>query len=164
VEKDKRKPLRGLTLIEIVVVLTIVAVLVTIFVANLAGTKSQDHIGRGIQMVYDDLITIRSRALSTNADHRMNFLSTTQWKIQSYDTVAANWVDVGDERIMPADTYLTSSTFTNAGTNLQAAPRGLFTFLNGATGTPYVTVSGLGAATTKSIYVYVGGALEFKVP
>ena len=65
---------------------------------------------------------------------------------------------------MPPDTYLTSATFVNAGSNLSATPRGLFTFANSATGTPYVTVTGLGAPKTKSINVFVGGALELTIP
>jgi Tfp pilus assembly protein FimT len=153
-----------MSLTEIVVVLTIVAILAGIFIATLLATKTGDFIDRGAQAIYDDLIQIRSRALSANTDQRISFASTTSWRIQAYNTVTSAWDNVGDIRTMPPDTYLTSATFANAASNLQASPRGLFTFLNSATGAPFVTVTGLGATKTKSIYVYVGGALELKIP
>ena len=61
---------------------------------------------------------------------------------------------------MPSDTHLTTTTFANAGSNLQATPRGLFQLVAGAVGTPYVTVETLGYDKTKSIKVDIGGALE----
>jgi prepilin-type N-terminal cleavage/methylation domain-containing protein len=160
----RRKSDRGLSLVELVTVLTIVAVLVGIAIATLRGSQTGDYIDRGTQLIYDDLVLIRSRALSTNTDHRLMFLTSATWKVQAYDVATSGWADVGERHEMPTNTYLTSATFTNAGLNLQASPRGLFTFLNGATGSPYVTVTGLGATKTKSLYVFVGGAIEVKTP
>jgi hypothetical protein len=59
---------------------------------------------------------------------------------------------------------MTAASLTNAGTNLNATPRGLYTFLNGALGVPFLTIMALGTSKTKSINVYVGGALEIKSP
>ena len=143
-----------MTLIEVAIVLSIIAIMAVIFVATLSGTRTGDYIDRGAQQIYDDLILIRSRALSTNANHRLNFASVTSWRIQSFN--GTGWDDVGDVRNMPSDTYLASLP----GTNPEATPRGLFT----ASGSPYVTVTGLGATKTKSIYISVGGAIDIKIP
>jgi Tfp pilus assembly protein FimT len=160
----RRIPVSGLSLVEVVVVLSIIAVLGGIFIGTLLATKTGDFIDRGAQQVYDDLIQIRSRSLTANTDHRLYFLSTKTWKLQSWNATSSTWTDLGDVRQMPPDTYLTSATFANAGSNLSATPRGLFSFANSATGSPYVTVTGLGAPKTKSINVFVGGAIELTIP
>ncbi|MFH1262612.1 MAG: prepilin-type N-terminal cleavage/methylation domain-containing protein [Pseudomonadota bacterium] len=154
-----RNRLRGVTLVEVVVVLTIVAVLLTVFIATLRGTESGDYISRGTQQIYDDLILIRSRALSTNADHRMTFQNVTSWKIQQYDTDTATWTDIGDIRNMPSDTYLAALPSIV----ITATPRGMFLNALGSS-SAFVTITGLGAARTKSIYIFPGGAIELKTP
>jgi prepilin-type N-terminal cleavage/methylation domain-containing protein len=158
-----KKP-NGFSLIEVIVTLVIVAILTTVFVATLAGSKQGDKIDRATQMIYDDLILIRSRAVSTNADHRLSFSSATAWAIQQYNPATTSWVNVGAPRTMPSDTWLTSTAFTNAGSNLAATPRGLFTFASGATGNPYVTIAGFGTSRTKSVNVFLGGALDVQTP
>lgn len=150
-------------MIELIVVLVIIATMAGIFIATLSGTRSGDNIDRGAQSIYDDLILIRSRALSANTNHRLNFSSQTSWKIQMYNSTTSSWDDVGEVRNMPGDTYLDTASFSNAGSNLVATPRGLFEF-NGANGRPYVTVTGLGATKTKSVWVEAGGAIALKIP
>lgn len=155
---------RGFTLTEIMVVLGIVAILASVFIATLAGSKGADNVDRVVQQIYDDIISMRSKAVSANKNHRINFLSKTSWKTEYYEDTTNTWIQVGEARSMPGDTYLTDSSFTNAGSNLQATPRGLFVFGGTTIGTPYITVNGLGATTTKSLHVYVGGAIDKQTP
>jgi type II secretory pathway pseudopilin PulG len=161
--KNAVKFVRGMTILETVIVLMIVAVLASVMIITLSGMRAKDNVDRGAQSIQDDLLFIRSRAVSTSAMHRLNFTSTIEWKIEMYSAgPPETWTQVGDIRRMPQDTYLTQDTFTNAGVNLRATSRGLFDFLPGATGDPYVTVTGLGATQNKSLNVDVGGAIEVK--
>ncbi len=159
------------TLVEVVVTMTIIAILAAIVVATLAGLRQGDSIDRAVQAVYSDLILIRSRSVSTNQDHRLNFLSTSQWKIESYDSATSTWSQVSQIRNMPSDTNLIggptgtgAGTIGNAGANLSAVPRGLFILAGTSVGTPYVMISALGTSKTKSIYVDVGGSVEIRTP
>ena len=128
---------KGFTMIEVVITLLIVGILTTVFLITMAGSRSQDKVDRAIQSIYNDLLYIRSRAVSVNRDHRMNFTSSSQWKLESFNDVIANWEQVGDIRTMPGDTNLTTDAFTNAGSKLEATTRGLYSF-NGATSEPYI--------------------------
>ena len=152
----------GFTLVEVIITLAILGVLAGIFVGALRGLQSGDSIDRGATLIYNDLLIIRSRALSTNQNHRLNFSSKYAWAIEYYDDATTSWVQSGGNRTMPTDTYLTDSSFTNAGANLYATPRGLFEFQGITVGTPYVKVTGLGASRFKSIYVDVGGAISIQ--
>jgi Tfp pilus assembly protein FimT len=147
---------------EIVIVLVIIATLTSIFIATMMGLRSGDAIDRAAQSVYDDLIYIRSRAVSANQNHRLNFTSTSQWAVQMYNGTA--WSSVAPTRTMPGNTFLTNASYTNAGSNVEATPRGLFTFNNNASGRPYVVVTGTGTSKTKTVNVEVGGALEITSP
>ena len=140
--------------------LAIIATLAAVMVSNLSGTKSKDSVDRATQQIYDELVYIRSRAISTNANHRINFLTDDTWKVEQFD--GSSWVDSSSVKNFPSNTNLTSTTFANAGSNLEATPRGLFE-LNGADGDPFVTFEGLGYSRTKSINVDVGGAISIEL-
>jgi Tfp pilus assembly protein FimT len=166
--QNRRIPTLGFSTVEVIVVMCIVGILAGIFFVTMVGTKTGDHIDRAVQEIYNDLLLIRSRSVSTNRDHRINFTSSTQWNLQSYDSTNGNWEAVGETRTMPTDVMLKdgtgAGTLQNAGSNLQSSPRGLFTFLNNAQGEPFVTIKAFGTSKTKSLYVYVGGAIELKTP
>jgi Tfp pilus assembly protein FimT len=157
---------RGISLIEIVVSLVIVAVLTTVFIITLSGLKAGDNIDRATQSVQDDVVFVRSRAVSTNRNHRIRFTSTTAWVIEANVVGTSNWEQVGDVRQMPLDTYLDDNTWQNSLNNgtweIEATPRGLFQMEGGtqAISEPYVTVTALGASRTKSLTVAVGGAIS----
>lgn len=155
---------RGFTLVEIIIALAIIGILAGIAVVTVAGLKKGDNIDRGAQLVYDDLIFIRSRSVSTNQDHRVRFSSTSQWYVEAYNETTSTWVQVGGVRNMPSDTSLTASTFTNAAANLSAVPRGLYVLTPPCVGTPYVTIGAFGTSKTRSIYVDVGGAIDLRTP
>ncbi|MFH1018973.1 MAG: type II secretion system protein [Pseudomonadota bacterium] len=157
-----RRLAAGFTMVELIIALVIVAILCTVTVVTLSGLQKKDDVDRATQMIYDDLIFIRSQAISLNSDHRINFLSTTQWRIEAYNSATSTWNATSATRSMPTNTYLTSDSAANASTNLNATPRGLFTFLNGAQGLPYVSITALGVSKIKNINVAVGGAVEIK--
>jgi type II secretory pathway pseudopilin PulG len=152
--------------VEVVVVLTIVATLVSLAIITLSGTRSQDSVDRAADTVYQDLIQMRSKAISTTKTHRIRWISDTQWAVEFYDDTLSTpaWLQTGPNRQMPNDTYLMSGSFANAGSNLEATSRGIFQFQNGKTGTPYITIEGRGVTRTKSFYVYTGGAVEIRTP
>ena len=150
------------TLVEVIVVMAIIAVVASVFIVTLAGLKKTDQIDRTSQQIYDDLIYIRSRAVSTNLNHRLNFYSTTAWALEAYN--GSTWSNIATNRQMTTNVWLANNTQTTASTNVEATPRGLFTLNNGITGQPYVTVGGMGTSKLKSIWVHVGGAIEFRTP
>jgi len=152
----------GFSLVEIMLTLAIAGGVLALFVMNLSGLKSIDKADQAVQAITTDLLQMRSMALSKNVDYRINFLTTSSWRLERNDL--GTWVVVTDTRYMPSQTYLTSATFANAGLNLWATPRGLYTFNNGAIGTPFVTVTGIGVTQTRSLNVYVGGAIEKVTP
>ena len=153
---------RGFTLIETMLVLAIIGVLGGVFMLSLTGLKGGDSIDRGAQSIYDDLIFIRGRAISANQNHRLNFYSTSAWALQAFN--GTTWSNISTNRTMPTSTFLTNTSQANASTNIEATPRGLYSFNNSATGTPYVVISGTGTSKTKSINLYVGGAIELQTP
>jgi len=157
-----------MTMVEIAVVLTIIAVLSTIFIATLTGGRAGDYIDRATQSIQNDVIFIRSRSVSTNRVHRVRFASTTEWVLEAYITGVAppnDWEQVGDIRRMPTDTYLTDATWSTSLANgtlmLEATPRGLFQMNGGgpAIPVPYIAITALGSSKNKSITVAVGGAV-----
>ncbi len=154
------KKVRGFTLTEIALTLAIIGIVSGLVIATLTGSLSRDDVDRATQGIYDDLIYMRSRAISTNLNHRLNFTADNQWKIESQDATTLVWSAVTDTRKMNTNTNLTSTTYTNAGTNLWATPRGLYSFQGSSSGAPYVTITTLGAGKTKSINVDVGGAVD----
>lgn len=161
---NKTNKSRGFSLVEIAVVLGIIGVLAAVFLTTLQGSRTTDTINSAVQQIYDDLITIRSKSVSTNKNHRINFLSTSTWRIEVYNEASSTWDVESGVKTMAADTYLTDTSFANAGANLSATPRGLFVFGGSSIGTPYVTVTGLGATNTRSLYVHVGGAIDKQTP
>ena len=162
--KPQKHQKTAFTIVELVVTLAIIGTLAIIAIATLSGLKPEDAVDRAAQSIYEDLILIRSRSVSTNQDHRLNFVSASQWKVESYNASTTVWSQVGDIRNMPSQTNLTTSTFANAGANLTAVPRGLFVFSGSTVGTPYVTITSLGASKTKSLYVDVGGSIDLRTP
>jgi prepilin-type N-terminal cleavage/methylation domain-containing protein len=157
-------PDRGVSMVELVIALTIVAILAGVFIASIVGLKSSDNIDRVAQQIYNDLLTIRSAAITQNRNQRINFASAGQWRIEAFNAPTNAWIPMGDVRYAPTDTYLTSSSYQNALSNLEATPRGLFQFNSGAIGAPFVVVTGLGTSKTKSINVHVGGEIELRTP
>jgi prepilin-type N-terminal cleavage/methylation domain-containing protein len=154
----------GFTIVELVIALVIVAVLTGLVIVTLLGMQQTDDIDRAAQQVYDDLIFMRSRAITVNANHRANFLGTTRWRLEVFNSTTSAWDAVSETRNMPSNVSMTAASLANAGTNLNATPRGLYSFLNGALGVPFLTIMALGTSKTKSINVYVGGALDIKSP
>jgi prepilin-type N-terminal cleavage/methylation domain-containing protein len=153
---------KGFTIFELLITLAIVGILTGTFVATWMGSKATDEIDRTAQRIYDDLVYMRSRAISVNQLHRMNFTSDSSWQLEEYDEVATTWSIVDEVRNMHPDINLTSITFANAGANLEAATSGLYAFQGSAVGTPFVTLESSSSSNTKSIIVAVGGALEFQ--
>lgn len=148
-------------MIELIVVLVIIGILGTAVVGTLMGSRSSDSIDRATQSIYNDLVFMRMRAVSTNLTHRIRFISTTTWQLESYNSGTATWSAIASPRNMPTSTYATSATYTNAGSNLQAQANGLYSFQGGSTGTPFVTITD-GSAKSKSVVVAVGGAISIE--
>ena len=154
--------IKGFSLVEMLVVLIIISGLVVAAITTLSGLKSKEKVDIVAQSIMNDLIQIRSRALTTNQAYRMSFITTTSWRLQRNNS--GTWIDDSDVRNMPADTFITSASLTNAGSNLEASARGLYGFVGAASGSPYVTISGVGVSQTRSIHVYIGGAIEKQTP
>ncbi|MFH1263025.1 MAG: prepilin-type N-terminal cleavage/methylation domain-containing protein [Pseudomonadota bacterium] len=157
---------RGFSLVEVIVTVTIIAGLLGLGVATLSGLRQRDSLDRASSLVYDDLILIRSKAIAVGKTHRIRWTSETQWVLEYYDDTLfpASWVQFSQNRQMPNDIYLMTESFSNAGSNLEATARGIYQFQNGKTGSPYLTIEGVGVARTKSFYVYTGGAIEIRTP
>ena len=153
---------RGYSLVEMMVVLGIILAITGAFIVTLAGARSKDKVDQVAQLITNDLLQIRSLSLSANVNFRLNFTALTSWRVEKQNGAA--WDIYSDTRMMPSDTYLTSASLTNAAANLYATPRGLFSFQGSATGIPYVTITGLGITQTKSLNVYIGGAIEKVTP
>lgn len=151
----------GFTLVEIIIALVIIVTVGALFIASLGGAKSGDNIDRAAQLVYNDLVYMRMKAVSTNQTYRLSFPSNNQWKIEYYDTASSTWVQEGETRNTPSLSYFTSTSLANAASNLEATASGLYRFQNSATGTPYITAAATGLTKSKSVIVAVGGALSF---
>jgi len=154
----------GFTLTELMLTVVIVGIMGGLTIATVVGMRYKDALTRATQQVYDDLILIRSQAVSTSKTHRIRFISDTSWVLEYYNTDLSTpaWVEKSSTRTMPGSTNLMSGSLTNAGSNLESTSRGIFQFQNGATGSPYVSIETQGVTQTKSIYVYTGGAIEIQ--
>lgn len=158
IRRSKVLFLKGVTLVELMVALGIVATLAVLFVTNFTGLRQRDNISKAGQMLLDDILYIRSRSISTNSVHRISFTSNSQWRIEQGNG-AGTWTVVSDVRRMPPDTNLTSTIYPAKATGLEATSRGLFN-LNSLSGVPFYTIESLGVSGTKSINIDVGGAIE----
>lgn len=153
---------RAFSLVEILVALTIIGIVSTMFIASIYTGALGDNISRAANAIYGDLVFMRMRAVSLNTRHRIHFTSTTEWRVEMATGLSSpyDWEVVGSYRRMPNDTYLTSAAYANAATSLEAKPNGLYEFQGGATGAPFATIQGLGIEKTKSIQVAAGGAVQ----
>lgn len=148
------------------IVVAIIGVSAGVFVITMSGLRGKNSIDRAAQQVFDDLLYIRSRAVSSAQTHRLRWISDHEWILEYYNSTLSTpaWIQTSTNREMPTNTYLMNGSLSNAGANLESTARGLFQFQNGSTGSPYITIETLGVSKTKSIYVYTGGAIELKTP
>ncbi|MCB1197757.1 MAG: type II secretion system protein [Bdellovibrionota bacterium] len=150
------------SLVEVLISLVIIGILAAVYVGVFTGLSGDDKVDRIAQLIFNDLVNIRTKSLSYSKDYRINFVSDDSWTVEYYDDDTTSWVQEGETRLMDTETYLTSSSYANAGSNLQSTPRGLFEFQSGASGNPYVTVTRDGSNKVKSLYVAVGGSITIR--
>ncbi|MEO0164956.1 MAG: prepilin-type N-terminal cleavage/methylation domain-containing protein [candidate division WOR-3 bacterium] len=72
-KNNKKRVSRGMTLVELMVVIGIIGVIIALAVPNFAGMQRQARIKAAAQMIAQDLKQIRERALSTSIVHTITF-------------------------------------------------------------------------------------------
>jgi len=157
----RRNP-HGFTIVEIMLSVTIAGILALSFMGAIVGLKSRDNIDRATTQIMNDVLMIRSRAISTGQSHRIRFQNSTSWLIERFDAaITPNaWVVASEVRYLPRQTSLMAGSFENAASNLEASSRGVYVFQNSGNGSPYVSIEATGETKTKSLHISVGGAVE----
>lgn len=152
---------KGLTLVELVVVLAITSILVATAVMTIAGTLPKYRLSRGSRMLYNAILSAKSKAVSLNRNYRLNVINEKTFKVEYDDE--GTWTIDGSVQTLPSDIeIITSPTdyVANAAQNLIFTSRGMFDVLNGAENDPIVALKNTKTSDEKSITVNIGGNIR----
>ena len=91
---------RGITLIEILVVIAITAIVLAIAIPNFSKYVKKHGVEKEITEIYGDLVEQRFKSMSTGVPHGIRFDSATQYTLFEFDDKNYNMVfdGVGEEK------------------------------------------------------------------
>jgi prepilin-type N-terminal cleavage/methylation domain-containing protein len=88
--------MKGVTLIELVIVISIIGILAVAMAFSFDGWVGSYNVEGQIKSIYVDLMNARARAMQRNRVHFVNFPSTTSYSIYEDDSDGSNKVPDGD--------------------------------------------------------------------
>ena len=152
--------LGGFTVIELVVALAISALLISLGTFSLMSLIQKENLSKGTDMLKQDILAMRSRAVSILKVHRLYIRSNTTYVIQECDDLTcASPIEITAVRNLPSDIKIRSYDVANKATKLQFKTNGLPEF-NSASSTPFVTLYDSVTDERKGIIVQTGGAVS----
>jgi prepilin-type N-terminal cleavage/methylation domain-containing protein len=90
---------KGVTLIELIVVMVIIAIGATLFVPNIGGFLPRYRLRSGARNIVSTMRTAQMKAVSTNMTYRVSFTKTTY--ILQYENPAGTWNNEGSTQTLP---------------------------------------------------------------
>lgn len=144
----KRSRRHGFTLIEVLVVLTVMAIVMAVFTVPLTRWRSRVSAENFVQSFSAQMNLARSLTLSTGTAYRLNLLSATSFEVEKWTTGSSGWVVVG-------------SVYSNSAVTLSLTGARVFQFNDRGLMTAYTSSSGTTATTTTNIVAQLpGGAIR----
>lgn len=139
--------------------LLISAIVASVALFTLASLQKKDNLVKGITLLQEDIISMRSRAISLHRTHRLRILSANSFVIQEYNTTTAVWSNISLTRSMPSGIVIRTYDVTNKPTSLEFDGTGLPNF-NGVENLPFATVIESVTDDRKGLYIEAGGAIS----
>lgn len=149
---------RGFTLLEIIIGMVVIGILATAGTVTLTGLLQRNSLQKGTDMLRNDVIFMRSRAVSILKTHRLTLLSNSSYVVEQYDSAAATWSYVTLVRNLPVNVVIRAYDVTNKASSLEFPSNGLPNF-NGKAADPFYTVIYTLTDERKGIYIEPGGAI-----
>ena len=87
---------KGVTLIEIIVVLVIIAIAAALAIPNIGAWLPNYRLRTGTRDIVSTMRTAQMKAVTTNLEHRIQFYPEEGTYIAQHRTTAGLWVDEGD--------------------------------------------------------------------
>jgi prepilin-type N-terminal cleavage/methylation domain-containing protein len=150
----------GFTIIELIVALGITAILLSLGTISIMSLLQKENLAKGTDMMKQDILAMRSRAVSVLKVHRLIFESDRTYRVQECDDIdCASPEDITELRHLPSDIRIRNFDLTNKPKHLQFKTNGLPEF-NGASASPFVTLYNATTDARKGITVQTGGAVS----
>jgi prepilin-type N-terminal cleavage/methylation domain-containing protein len=92
---------RGVTLVELVVVLALIAIGACLVVPNIGGWLSHYSLRTATRNIVSTLRTAQAKAVVNNAEYRVHFEMTPCCFVLQHRTTAGIWVDEGTVQSVP---------------------------------------------------------------
>lgn len=107
---------QGITLVELIVVVSIIAILVIALGFSFQGWAGKYKVESQIKSIYVDLMNARARAMQRNRMHFANFASTTSYEVYEDDSN-------GVSKVVDGDGSLQTGAGVSADTRLPGYPK-----------------------------------------
>ena len=108
---------KGVTLVELIVVMVIIGILAAFFAPNIAAWLPNLRLRSTARDIVSTMRTAQVKAVSTNLTYRVSFTLPSSYILQ-YQNTLGNWVDEGVTQNFPSGISIGSINF-NTGNNAQ---------------------------------------------
>lgn len=105
---------KGVTLIELIVVMVIIGILAAFFVPNIGAWLPSYRLRSGARDIVSTMRSAQMKAVSTNQAYRVSFTLPSSYILQ-YQNTGGAWVDEGITQTLPSG--ISISVITIAGNN-----------------------------------------------
>jgi prepilin-type N-terminal cleavage/methylation domain-containing protein len=93
---------KGVTLLELIVVMVIIGIGAVLFTPNISGWMRSYRLRSATRDIVSTMRTAQMKAVSTNLKYQVSFTSTVSYVLQYQDTTAAQtWHDEGATQTLP---------------------------------------------------------------
>jgi len=157
----------GFTTIELIVTLVIVSTLLTVAVMSIIGIMPTYKLSRGARMIFNTMLSAKSKSVSLNKTYRFFCINETQFKLQWRDE-SNTWHDDTAVLTLPADIAISTSPFdyfSNCNpdgndSNINFTSRGVIGRFNSARLDPFLVITHQHSGEEKSVTVSIGGNIK----
>ena len=137
---------RGITLIELVVVMVIIAIGAALVAPNIGAWLPNYHLRSATRDIVSSLRTAQMKAISTNLQYEVSFNPAAGSYILRYQDTGGHWITEGATQLLPSGIQISGVTFPGNNANFypnSTSSSGSITLRNpkGASKTILLTIS-----------------------
>jgi prepilin-type N-terminal cleavage/methylation domain-containing protein len=145
---------KGVTLIELIVVMVIIAIGAALFVPNIGGFLPSYRLRSGARNIVSTMRTAQMKAVSTNMTYRVSFTTTTY--ILQYENPPGTWVNEGNTKTLPTGISI-SAVNLSSGNNAIFNP-------NSTSSSGSLTLKNKRGTTSRLLLTPSTGRVKIKTP